>query len=158
MGCCLYRVLGPALIQFFYRIKKSECLYPHQQPILIFQSIMQPKQLVFEGSLKWSEVKVTQSCPTLCDPMDYTVHGILQARILEWVAIPFSRGFSQPRDQTHVSCIAGRFFTSWTTRKSPRILESVAYSFSSRSSQPRNQTRLSCIAGGFFTNWAVKAA
>ena len=43
-------------------------------------------------------VKVTQSCPVLCDPMDYTVHGILQARILEWVVIPFSRGSSQPRD------------------------------------------------------------
>ena len=58
-----------------------------------------------------SEVKVTQSCPTLCDPMDYTVQGILQARILEWVAFPFSRGSSQPRDQTQVSHIAGGFFT-----------------------------------------------
>ena len=45
-----------------------------------------------------SQVKVIQLCPTLCDPMDYTVHGILQARILEWVAFPFSRGSSQPRD------------------------------------------------------------
>ena len=44
-----------------------------------------------------SKVKVTQSCPTFCDPMDYTVHGILQARILEWVAVPFSRGSSRPR-------------------------------------------------------------
>ena len=44
------------------------------------------------------KVKVTQSCPTLCNPMDYTVHGILQTRILEWVAFPFSRGSSQPRD------------------------------------------------------------
>ena len=52
------------------------------------------------------KVKVTQSCPTLCDPVDYTVHGILQARILEWVAFPFSRGSSQPRDQIQVSCIA----------------------------------------------------
>ena len=51
------------------------------------------------------KVKVTQSCLTLCDPMDYTVHGILQARILEWVAFPFSRGSSQPRDQTQVSHI-----------------------------------------------------
>ena len=60
-------------------------------------------------------VKVAQSCPTLCDCMDYTVHGILQARILEWLAFPFSRGSSQPRDQTQVSRIAGRFLTSWTT-------------------------------------------
>ena len=46
----------------------------------------------------------------------YTVHGILQARMLDWVAFPFSRGSSQPRDQTQVSLIAGRFFTSWATR------------------------------------------
>ena len=58
------------------------------------------------------KMKVAQSYPTLCNPMDYTVHGILQARILEWVAIPFSRGSSQPRNQTQVSRIAGRFFTS----------------------------------------------
>ena len=58
------------------------------------------------------KVKVAQSCPTLCDPMDYTVYGILHARILEQVAIPISRGSFQPRDQTRVSCIAGRFFTN----------------------------------------------
>ena len=58
------------------------------------------------------KVKVVQLCPTLCDPMDYTVHGILQARTLEWVAFPFSRGSSQPRDQTQVSHITGRFFTT----------------------------------------------
>ena len=62
-------------------------------------------------------VKVAQSCLTLCDPMDCSppgssVHGILQARILEWVAIPFSRESSQPRDRTQVSHIAGGFFTS----------------------------------------------
>ena len=52
-----------------------------------------------------------QLCLTLCNPMDCIVHGILQARILEWVAFPFSRGSSQPRDQTQVSHIAGGFFT-----------------------------------------------
>ena len=46
------------------------------------------------------KVKVIHLCPTLCDPMDYTIHGILQARILEWVAFPFSRGSSQPRSPT----------------------------------------------------------
>ena len=51
-------------------------------------------------------------CPTLYSPMDYTVHEILQARILEWVAFSFSRGSSQPRDWTQVSSIAGRFFTN----------------------------------------------
>ena len=62
-------------------------------------------------------VKLLQLYPTLCDPMDYStpgssVHGILQARILEWVAVSSSRGSSQPRDQTCVSCIVGRFFTT----------------------------------------------
>ena len=57
-------------------------------------------------------VKAAQSCLSFCDPMDYTVHGIFQATILEWVAFPFSRGSSQPRDRTHVSRITGEFFTS----------------------------------------------
>ena len=57
------------------------------------------------------EVKA-EARPTLCNPMDYIVHGILQASILEWVAFPFSRGSSQPRDQTQVSHISGTFFTS----------------------------------------------
>ena len=63
------------------------------------------------------KIKVIQLCPTLCDPMDYTVHGILQARILEWVAFSFSRGSSQPTDWTQVPHIAARFFTSWATRE-----------------------------------------
>ena len=65
--------------------------------------------------------KAAQSCATLGDPMDYTVRGIFQARILEWVAFPVSRGSSQPRDLTQVSRIAGEFFTSWTTREIPLI-------------------------------------
>ena len=63
------------------------------------------------------QVEVVQSCPTLCDPVDYAVHGILQPRILEWVAFPFSRGSSQPRDRTQVSRIAGGFFTTIVTIK-----------------------------------------
>ena len=61
---------------------------------------------------KLSEVKVAQLCLTLCDPIDYKVHGILQARILEWVAFLFSRASSQPRDWTQVSRTAGGFFAS----------------------------------------------
>ena len=69
-------------------------------------------------------VLVTQSCLTLCYPVDCSppgssVPGILQARTLEWVAIPFSRGSSWPKDQTHVSCIAGRCFTIWAIREGP---------------------------------------
>ena len=78
------------------------------------QSLICPSYL----SVSYRKVKVlvAQSCVTCCNTMDHSppsssVHGILQARILEWVAIPFSRGSSQPRDQTQVSCIAGRFFT-----------------------------------------------
>ena len=63
------------------------------------------------------KVKVTQLYWTLCDPMDYTVHVSLQARILGWVAFPFSRGFSHPRDQTQVFCIADGLFTSWDIRE-----------------------------------------
>ena len=63
------------------------------------------------------KVKAIQACPALCNPMDYTVHEILQARILEWVAIPFSRGSSQPRDQTQVFRIAGIFFTVWAIKE-----------------------------------------
>ena len=63
------------------------------------------------------KVKVTQSCSTLWDPMDCIVHGILQAKVLEWVAFTFSRESPQIRDQTNVSHIAGGFFISWATRE-----------------------------------------
>ena len=62
-------------------------------------------------------VKITQLCPTLYNPMDYTVPGILQAKILEWVAFSFSRGSFQPRDRTQVSHTAGRLVTSRITRE-----------------------------------------
>ena len=70
------------------------------------------------------KVLVTQLCPTLCNskdcsPPDSSVHGILQARILEWVAIPFSRGFFQPRDQTWDFCIVGRLLPSESPGKAP---------------------------------------
>ena len=68
-------------------------------------------------NLKRSESEKSLSHATLCDPMDYIVHGILQARILEWAAFPFFRESSQPRNQTQVSHIAGGFFTSWATRE-----------------------------------------
>ena len=64
-----------------------------------------------------TNAKVAQPSPALCDPLDYTVYRLLQARLLEWVAFPFSRGSSQPKDQTQASCIAGGFFTSWATRE-----------------------------------------
>ena len=68
------------------------------------------------------ESEVAQSCPTLCDPMDcslpgYSVHGIFQAIVLEWIAISFSKGSSQPRDWTRVSRIVDRCLTVWATRE-----------------------------------------
>ena len=75
-----------------------------------------------------SESEVAQSFPTLCDPMDCSlpgssVHGIFQARVLEWLAISFSRGSSRPKDWTGVSHIAGRRFTIWATRETWKIFK-----------------------------------
>ena len=77
----------------------------------------------FSSTWKWKLL----SCVTLCDPLAYTVHGILQARILEWVAFPFSRWSSQPRDQTQVSWITGGFFTSWATREAHLVLHTYIF-------------------------------
>ena len=97
-------------------------------------------------------VLVAKLCPTLRNPMDCSppgssVHGILQARILGWVAMPFSRGLPDPGI---LYCLSHQ--------GSPRILEWVAYSFSRGSSHPRNQTGVSCITGGFFPSWATREA
>ena len=97
------------------------------------------------------KVKVSQSYSTFCGAMDYTIHGILQARILKWVAFPFSRG-SNPG---LLHC--GQILYQLSHKGSP-ILECAAYSFSSGSSPPRNPIGVSCIAGKFFTNWAVREA
>ena len=95
-------------------------------------------------SLKWSEV--AQSCPTLCDPVDCSlpgssVHGILQARILEWVTISFSRGSSRPGDWTRVSRIGGRCFNLWATR------EALLWSTSQFSSHNNIRSQASSRAG-----------
>ena len=69
--------------------------------------------------------------PQGCNPPGSSVHGILQARTLEWVAMPSSRGSSQPSDRTQGSCIAGRFFTIWATREAPRANLSLVENYSS---------------------------
>ena len=108
------------------------------------------------------KVKVTQSCPTLCNPMDYTIHGILQAKILEWVAYPFSSRFSLPRTRIGVSCIAGRFFTIWAIRETLNRVQHSKNSASpwslrelylrqerqgwQRLEQRKNQVVISCIS------------
>ena len=98
----------------------GHCLQPATLNIAFSSSRSNPWPLGCQESERKVKVLVAQSCPTLCDPMDCSppgssVSGMLQARILEWVAMPSSRGSSQCRDQTWVSCIAGRFFMIWAT-------------------------------------------
>ena len=81
-------------------------------------------------AVKKSESEVARSCLTLWDPINCSlsgssVHGIFQARVLEWVAISFSRGSSWPRDRTPVSCIVGRCFTIWATREVPKAVKNL---------------------------------
>ena len=84
------------------------------------------------GDKGTSKSEVAQSCLTLCDPMDcslpgFSIHGIFQARVLEWVAVSFSRGSSWPRDRTRVSHTAGRHFTVvWATREATMSSKTVA--------------------------------
>ena len=91
--------------QFFFPV----CLGAHLWELLYIPGIRIPPQ-------ENMKVKVAQSCPTVCDPVDYIVHGILQARILEWVAFPFSRGSSQPRSPT----LQEYSLPAWATREDHR--------------------------------------
>jgi len=100
-------------------------LIPHVQNEL-FSTVLLGRNTanIYQGKRGKVKMLVAQSCPTLCDLMEgsppgSSVHGISQARILEWVAISSFRGFSQPRNQIQVSHIAGVFFTSWATREPP---------------------------------------
>jgi len=102
----------------------SRCLFPHLPKKrdlfsgLPSSACSSPPPTISQKKVK--ESGVTQSCPTLCDPRDCSLPGkILQARLLEWAAISFSRGSSQPRDRTQVSHIADRRFTIATTREAP---------------------------------------
>ena len=80
----------------------------------------------------WCWCSVAQSCSSLCDPMDCSspgssVHGVLQARIVEWVAIPFSRGSSWPRDQTHVSCVGRQILYHGGPQEAPPYLHTYIH-------------------------------
>ena len=101
---------------------KPNSLYPFAQ--LCFSCVMYHIVIVL----------VAQSCPTLCNPVECSppgssVRGILQARILEWIAIPYSRGSSWPRDWTQVSFITGRFFIIWATREVHKLLKKKKYKY-----------------------------
>ena len=102
----LVRELGSLILHGMAKMGKKKLFPPSKQGnflhtcIHAWESVSSPEDSGPTHSFHSGErhVKVAQSCPTLCEPMDYTVHGILQARILEWVAFPFSKGSSQPRD------------------------------------------------------------
>ena len=107
---------------FIILLNKTYCLLGISSPSFL-------RSLPIPIPTLWSEVKVSvpQSCLTLCHPVDYSlpgssVLGILQARILEWVAVLFSRGSYWPRDGTQVSSIVGKFFTIWATREACFLL------------------------------------
>ena len=140
--------------------------YPEPNPsansVILLQNRTIIKTLLLPLSVLCVLCLVAQLCLTLCSLMDYSppvfsVHGSLQTRILVWVAMPSSRGYSWRRDQAQVSCIAGGLY-HLSHKGSPRTLEWVTHLFSRGTSQPRNQTRVSCIAGVFFTNWATREA
>ena len=105
--------------------------------------------------------KSLQSC--LCDPMDCSpprssVHEIFQARILEWVAISFSRGSSQPRDQTQVFCTAGRFFTNWATREATHLKASSNFLLQAEQTKRKNLPHIYQLLNSFrkttiFCHW-----
>ena len=101
------------------------------------------------------KVKVTQLCPTLCNPMSQ-VHGILQTRILEWVVVSFSWGIFPTQGSNPGLLHCGWILFQLNHQGSPGILEWVDYPFCSGTSRPRSQTGVSCIAGRFFTSWATR--
>ena len=124
----LYKILHKTLNKLFGQPKVVSCFNE-----ITYQNIRSLYKLIWFSSILCfhlrkvilresyfhtdsNAIKESESCSVMSDPMDYTVQGVLWARILEWVAFPFSRGSSQPREWTQVSCIAGRFLTSWATR------------------------------------------
>ena len=103
------------------------------------------------------KVKVTQLCPTLCNPMDYTVSGILQARILVWWTIPFSRGYFQLRDQIQVSHNAGDSLPA-EPQGNPKNTGVHSLSLLQWSFPTQDRSGVSSNAGWFLTNWAIREA
>ena len=114
-------------------------------------------QILYHSNTCGCCCSVTQSCLSLCDPIDCSlpgssVHEIFQARVLEWAAISFSRGSSQPRDGTWVSHIAGRHFTVWATREAPLQLKGLSKSSPTPQFKSINSLALSLLYGPTLTS------
>ena len=108
----------------------------------------------------FTSVLIAQLCLTLCNPKECSppgssIHGILQARVLEWVAIPFSRGSSLPRDWTRVFCIVGRFFTVWDTREAPNLVKMISCSIQGSAMEYVGNCSLLSCGQLFATPWTV---
>ena len=136
-SCVAWQLLpGEAYYKFFLLLKKKSGL----KGLITKMQILASRHL--EETISILCMLLTQSYPTLYNPMDCSlpassVHGILQARILEWVAIPFSRASSQPKDWTQVSCISGRFSTVWESESPEK-----PYSSSNMEKRAQNQSTL----------------
>ena len=107
--------------RLIWTFRHNDCWPVKLDPWLLVQLLEQNTRFIGDCV----HAKLLQSCLTLCDPMDCSppgssIHGILQAKILEWVAVPSSSGCSWPSDPTHMSLISGRFFTLWATREAHR--------------------------------------
>ena len=128
MGSCRMHCFVPASFTYHF----ARCLFLwHPWTFLLLHSILSHDyskiyvsifSLQTINKITFELLCMRASCFSLCNPMDCSqpgssVHGILQARVLEWVTIPISRGYSWPRDWTQVSCLVGRFFTIWATRE-----------------------------------------
>jgi len=125
-GVCQGYILSPCLFNFYAEyIMRNPALEEAQAEIRIARrntnNLRYADDTTLMAESEWV-CEVAQSYPTLCSPIDcslpgFSIHGIFQARVLEWGAISFSRGSSQPRDRTQVSHIVGRRFTVWATRE-----------------------------------------
>ena len=150
--CCIQFVSKSGRPSCGHRTRKdqSSSQFPKR---VVLKNVLTIRQLHSSPMLVKKENEVAQSCLTLCDPMDWSlwgssIHGILQARILEWVAISFSRGSSQPRDRTQVSHIAGRRFNLWATREAPHASKVMLKIFHARLQHYVNQ-ELPEVQAGF---------
>ena len=159
--CCAWQDFSEQIMNsFFSGLTRAKCLAVSLKEnshlvVKMNQGLISHKQCLFptlwtRGPGAWvayhemepcliRESEVAQLCPTLCDPMDcslpgFSLHGILQGRVLEWVAIPFSRGSSWSRDRTRVSWIPGRHFNLWATREALTPSKHCAILSSSRKS------------------------
>ena len=130
--CCTQYAIKFGKLSSGHRTGKGQFSFQFQRNAMP-KNAQTPTQLHSSHTLvRKKESEVAQLCPTICDPMDCSLpgsslHGILQARVLEWVAISFSRGSSQPRDRIWVSCIPGRGFNLWATREAYFL--SMSYPF-----------------------------